>query len=336
MNEVLQISYTGDLLAHRRCPRSWAYEKYAGFHPYEQSQAMEGRLIHHAMEWLTAFYGTENRHATVTELDAQLRRHFRVLWARGIRTAFASKDKIVGRALSNIYPNGRIHATVKAAIEGAQHTEYELRAVRKLVAADFAGKTKMLLTGVLDLVVQQQQPLTYRNVWKWTDLNAISGHAEARIINAEPGDLEVWDYKGSRAASQYSEAFVLQLLTYAGLYAERTGSLPKRCVIFFVNERDSAKQLLAIEITEALVGRANDWTIAQAKSVRATMLRFEDNPLSLKGGDARKQSLPLAQRVDKELVKQCLGCGQRFDCPAYRAHLDGDERDVDRSNVRTN
>ncbi|UYV13485.1 MAG: PD-(D/E)XK nuclease family protein [Phycisphaera sp.] len=336
MNEVLQISYTGDLLAHRRCPRSWAYEKYAGFHPYEQSQAMEGRLVHHAMEWLAAFYDTEGRHATATELDAQLRRHFRVLWARGIRTAFASKDTIVGRALSNIYPSGQIHATVKAAIEGAQHTEYELRAIRKLVAADFAGKTKMLLTGVLDLVVQQQQPLTYDNTWKWTDLNAFSGHAEERTVRAAPGDLEVWDYKGSRAASQYSEAFVLQLLTYAGLYAERAGTLPKRCVIFFVNEPKPSRQLLAIEITEALVRRAHDWTLAQARAVRSTMLAFEADPQSLEGGDARKQSLPLAKRVDKELAKQCLGCGQRFDCPSYRAHLHGEERDIDRTNVRTN
>jgi hypothetical protein len=29
------------------------YEKRAGFHPYEVVQAMEGRLVHHAMEWLT-------------------------------------------------------------------------------------------------------------------------------------------------------------------------------------------------------------------------------------------------------------------------------------------
>src|SRR5262249_11910959 len=39
MNTVIEISYTGDLLAHRRCARAWAYQKYAGFHPYEQVQA---------------------------------------------------------------------------------------------------------------------------------------------------------------------------------------------------------------------------------------------------------------------------------------------------------
>jgi hypothetical protein len=71
MTNVIEVSYTGDLLAHRRCPRAWAYEKYAGFHPYEQVQAMEGCLIHHAMEWLTAFFAREKRHASRAELENQ-------------------------------------------------------------------------------------------------------------------------------------------------------------------------------------------------------------------------------------------------------------------------
>ena len=33
MTDVIEVSYTGDLLAHRRCGRAWAYEKHAGFHP---------------------------------------------------------------------------------------------------------------------------------------------------------------------------------------------------------------------------------------------------------------------------------------------------------------
>ena len=53
MTEAIEVSYTGDLLAHRRCARAWCFEKQAGFQPYEAVQAMEGRLVHHAMEWLT-------------------------------------------------------------------------------------------------------------------------------------------------------------------------------------------------------------------------------------------------------------------------------------------
>src|SRR5437773_7088078 len=108
MNDVIEVSYTGDLLAHRRCPRVWCYEKYAGFYPYEQVQAMEGRLVHHAMEWLTRRYTEQRVHATRDELRAQLEKHFRVLWARGIRTAFTSKDETLERVADHIYPVGHI------------------------------------------------------------------------------------------------------------------------------------------------------------------------------------------------------------------------------------
>src|SRR6266516_3503163 len=142
MSDVIEVSYTGDLLAHRRCRRAWAYEKRAGFHPYEVVQAMEGRLVHHAMEWLTRQHQEafgRRRHVTEAELRSQMEHYFRVLWARGIRTAFASKQETIDRVVGNLYPGGRIDPVVKAVIEGAQHTEYELRAVKKVLPADAAS-----------------------------------------------------------------------------------------------------------------------------------------------------------------------------------------------------
>src|SRR6266550_3268996 len=118
MTNVIEVSYTGDLLAHRRCSRSWAFEKYAGFQPYEQVQAMEGRLIHHAMEWLARRYRETGTHPSASELSAQLDHYFRVLWARGFRTAFTSKAGTLSRVQSNLFPGGRIDSTVKAAVTG--------------------------------------------------------------------------------------------------------------------------------------------------------------------------------------------------------------------------
>jgi hypothetical protein len=184
MSDVIEVSYTGDLLAHRRCRRAWAYEKRAGFHPYEVVQAMEGRLVHHAMEWLTRQHQEafgRRRHATEAELRAQLEHYFRVLWARGIRTRFASKQETIDRVVGNLYPGDRIDPVVKAVIEGAQHTEYELRAVKKVLPADaasFSGKSRILLTGILDLVVQQQSPLTYQRSWVWDSVVDLRGHIE--------------------------------------------------------------------------------------------------------------------------------------------------------------
>src|ERR1700751_1082805 len=96
VSDVIEVSYTGDLLALRRCRRAWAYEKRAGFYPYEVVQAREGRLVHNAMEWLTRQHQEtlqRRRHATANDLRDQLNYYFRVLWARGIRTTFASKTE---------------------------------------------------------------------------------------------------------------------------------------------------------------------------------------------------------------------------------------------------
>jgi len=169
MSDIIEVSYTGDLLAHRRCPRAWAYEKHVGMHPYEQVQAMEGYLVHHAMEWLTTYYQEHDRkaHATRDQLIEQLNRYFKILWGKGIRTTFSSRDDTIERVANHLYPlpKGQPLPEVKAVVEGALHEEYPLRSVRKVVPARFGGKSRVLLTGVLDVVVQQQSTLTYQRVW---------------------------------------------------------------------------------------------------------------------------------------------------------------------------
>ena len=131
-------------------------------------------------------------------MRAQLEYRFKVLWARGLKTAFASKQETIGRVLDNIYPSGAIHPTVRVAIEGASHTEYELRAVRKIVPGDFQGKEKLLLTGILDLVLHQRDGFEFGRIWKWIDVPQLIGETSSETIHANEGDLEVWDYKGTK------------------------------------------------------------------------------------------------------------------------------------------
>jgi hypothetical protein len=198
MSDVIEVSYTGDLLAHRRCARAWAYEKYAGFHPYEQVQAMEGRLVHHAMEWLTRFRKEKGRNASRAELKGQLEHFFRALWARRVRTACTRKDETIERVLNNLFPppdgaeeGTDMHPTVLSAIEGAQHTEYELRTVRKLVPIEHDSKKRQLLTGFLDLVIRQEHPLRYKRVWNWTDRKRLIGEPSEADLPARKDDLKI-------------------------------------------------------------------------------------------------------------------------------------------------
>jgi hypothetical protein len=330
MTDVIEVSYTGDLLAHRRCARAWAYEKRAGFQPYEVVQAMEGRLVHHAMEWLTRQYQetlSRRRHVTGEELRQQLDRYFRVLWARGIRTTFESKQTTLDRVVANLFPRDQIDPVVKAVVEGAVHTEYELRAVKKVLpadAADFAGKSRILLTGILDLVVQQPEPLTYNQTWAWESVDALEGHAEERPLTAAPGEVEIWDYKATRARSPFCTDYVRQLLTYAALFRDRTGYLPARCVLFFINEpSDRGRRLLAIDVSPGLVDAALDWTYQQVRLLRATDAAFESNPGGVEGGELARRGEPAGQRLTTETKQQCTACSFRFDCAEYAASLDG-------------
>jgi hypothetical protein len=343
MHDVIEVSYTGDLLGHRRCPRAWCYEKQAGFHPYEQVQAMEGRLVHHAMEWLTRKYIETGKHASRGDLEVQLTAFFRVLWARGIRTTFESKKDTISRVVGNLFPMGQssaggMHPTVKAAIEGAQHTEYELKTVKKLIRADFGGKSRLLLTGILDLVVQQEKPLTYPRSWVWDDMVKLTGVVSPIPVAANTGDVEIWDYKGTKADTKYITDYVRQLLTYAALYKEKSGTLPKRCVLFFINEKNRDDQLLAIKVDESIVDAALKWTIEQVKLIRATTLEFQRSPLSVEGGGLEDRHLAVGQRVTEELKQQCTACGFRFDCPEYTTHLPGGLKhpDVELTNIRKN
>jgi hypothetical protein len=343
VNDVIEVSYTGDLLAHRRCARAWAYEKYVGFYPYEQIQAMEGRLVHHAMEWLTRFRKEKGRHADRDELQAQLQHYFRVLWARGVRTAFTSKEDTVNRVLKNLFPPPKgadvgndMHPTVQAAIEGAQHTEYELRTVRKLVPIEHDGKKRLLLTGILDLVIQQEHPLRYRRVWRWIDRKELVGEPAKADLLAKKNDLEIWDYKGTRGDSEYLNDYVLQLLTYANLYEERTGRRPKRCVLFFVNEPTREEQLLAIPLDDTLLDAALAWTVARVKELQQTIRDFRTAPGSVVGGD--KTDAKGKRTVSEMLKAQCTACGERFGCPTYTGSLKGGatNADVDLLNVFKN
>ncbi len=330
MNDVIEVSYTGDLLAHRRCRRAWAYEKHAGFLPYEQVQAMEGRLLHHAMEWLSRRFRDDGVLASRDDVREQLERFFRVLRSRGITTAFATKQEVLDRITGNLFDGGALREPVRAAIVGAEHTEYELRSVKKVIAADFAGKGRIVLTGIIDLVLQQPDALEYRRVWQWEDRSALTG-AVARLHEAAaPGDREIWDFKASRAGSPHLVDYVRQVVTYAALYRERTGQLPRRCVIFFVNEPDRDKALLSVPIDEGLVDAAVAWTIAQVADLRATVTDFEHDPSLVVGGTVHKRDEPVGQRVDEVLRAQCTGCAQRFDCEEWTTALGSTPGDVKR------
>ncbi|WP_147332859.1 hypothetical protein [Archangium gephyra] len=131
------------------------------------------------------------------------------------------------------------------------------------------------------------------------------------------------------------------MLTYAAIYRERTGRLPVRCVLFFINEPERQQQLVSIPVDAEVVDAALDWTHLQVEYLQQTVLTFEQEPLKVEGGEFESRASPAGERMSSELKQQCTACGLRFDCTEYRNYLgpgkDGGEHpDVDRLNVKKN
>ena len=122
--------------------------------------------------------------------------------------------------------------------------------------------------------------------------------------SAQPGDEEIWDFKATQVQHPLPDR-----LRPAGasrtpaLYRERTGRLPRRCVIYFVNEPDEVKGLLAVPVDDDIVDAAVEWTVGQVEDLRATTLEFESDPLSVEGGSALLRRQPVGDRVDDDLQR---------------------------------
>ena len=114
--------------------------------------------------------------------------------------------------------------------------------------------------------------------WQWTDLARLEGIVSKTRVAAHTGDTEIWDYKGTKANTKYIGDYVRQLLTYAALYKEGSGELPRRCVLFFVNETTEEDRLLSVEVNDEIVSTALFRVrIAQSENHSTTMPTDRDS-----------------------------------------------------------
>jgi len=86
----------------------------------------------------------------------------------------------------------------------------------------------------------------------------------ANTDSGNPGDREIWDYKGQRRpgeTSQELQNYKWQMCVYAQLYRARTGEYPDKAVLYFMNELDThpppttrpVRALYEVNFTEDLI-----------------------------------------------------------------------------------
>ena len=280
VSDVIEMSYTGDILAHRRCPRAWAYGKKAGFHPYEQVQAMEGRLVHHAMD------GSREKHAKPTDTlrglaactAALLLRN--PLGARG-KNGVRAPGRRPGPRGEPPLPRGALDPIVRRAIEGVLHTEYELRAVRDVLPDHLGGKSKILLTGIIDLVLQERAPLTYERRWRWTSPSQLAGEVCERDCFSQQRGCRTLGLQGHPRIHEIRRDYVRQLSTYAALYRDRAGEFHRDASFSSSTSLTLHGDFLPSRSLKDCWDAGIALTKAQAAALQASVAVFERNPLDI-------------------------------------------------------
>lgn len=133
--------------------------------------------------------------------------------------------------------------------------------------------------------------------------------AEAEGI---PGEVELWDYKGARKPSisspQY-QRYEFQMQVYAELYRRRTGKMPRRGVIYFLNELSVGDP----------IGRPIDALLEvdlSRPNVIQAMQNFDDTVTEIEQCRSKRE-WPAPHKPPEQ--KTCEACDLRWNCSAARS-----------------
>jgi putative RecB family exonuclease len=126
----------------------------------------------------------------------------------------------------------------------------------------------------------------------------------------DPADGEMWDYKGkSRIGLTPTEfeTYELQMRVYARLYELKHGVLPKRAILYFINELEgptcpTTRPVNAV--LEVSMGRAE---------IDAAMVEFTKTVGDIEAARASDRWDPATYGVISE--SDCTICDLRWDCP---------------------
>ena len=125
-----------------------------------------------------------------------------------------------------------------------------------------------------------------------------------------PAACEIWDYKGTsreRLTTSELETYQFQMRVYAYLYEMKHGVMPKRTVLYFINELDGptpplhrpANALLDISIRKEEIEEA-------VRAFAGTVQRIEE---------ARQNDHWPPAAVGSISERDCTICDLRWDCP---------------------
>ncbi|GAB5517610.1 PD-(D/E)XK nuclease family protein [Rhodopirellula baltica] len=138
----------------------------------------------------------------------------------------------------------------------------------------------------------------------------LHGNVDVLVATDDTADVEIWDYKGAYKPSQGDadyQRYVFQMQVYADLYRQRTGTAPRKAVLYFLNELSGDTAPSTRPVNALLEVSLDPQEVQQAlQSFGGTVGDIEQCR------DSRVWPNP----VEAPPEKTCSACDLRWNCPA--------------------
>ncbi len=269
-----RFSLTADILSYRLCSRQYGFFGNDGFVPAHTVQIFFGNIIHQVLDRIHRHYSgllDSSRKGSIpsdSDIDIYFDEVENALRSHGIR---AINSSIRDKALRVI--------KIFNKIEGPNlyprifDTEYRLESDRE----------NYVLRGVVDVLADSDSLF--------------------------PEQREIWDYKGTNRPDFHSKImqdYEWQMCVYAELYKVKTGTLPAKAILYFINELDSDPPM------QKRPPRAVYEVIFTEDKIKEAINNFDETAREIIQCRL-KQEWPLPKNKPRE--ETCTICDLRWGCP---------------------
>jgi DNA helicase-2/ATP-dependent DNA helicase PcrA len=279
-----RLSLTGDIVAHRRCPRQYGFFAIKGFVPAHTVQIFYGIIIHEVLDRTHHHYQGFEKPETKGKIptDEDIRKYFAevegALKAKGVR---AINQRLRDQALEVLKLFNRVEGPTLYPL--VVDTEHRVRGTRE--------ETGYIMEGVVDVLLES--------------------NSDPEKSSNNPAHLEIWDYKGQKKpkAKADLQSYIYQMQVYSALYKIRNKCLPKAAKLYFLNELHSgdakrpANAILDIPISKEEIDKA--------------LYEFDTTAKEIMTNREKEKWDPPSKRKAKDIQDTCTICDLRWSCKAW-------------------
>lgn len=301
-----RYSVTQDIVSFRRCARQYGAFNVHKYAPAYQTQAYFGTILHQVLDRCHGHF-----HGTIASSNpGSLPDNGKTLSDREITDYFDDLKQAEKAETTKPGPPSEIVKYFVAVENGlksqgirAINQDLRLKAVRLLQYFN-ALEGQTLYPKVRDTEHRLQADQSTHILHGVVDL-LVDSEAET----TDPADCEMWDYKGSsflNVKSKDLENYEFQMRVYAKLYELKHGVLPKKAILYFLNELDGLTCPSKRPVNALLEVSINSQDINNAVNEFAqTVIQIEQ---------ARSTNLWQPASFNSISEKDCNICDLRWDC----------------------